>query len=61
MAQHCVLAGMCIMLSAECCIEKFRKITTTSLIFSVEKLSVFLIVPFVTGIVLPKSTCVILS
>ena len=36
MARHCVLAGMCITLGAECCIEKFRKITTTSLIFSVE-------------------------
>ena len=30
MARHCVLAGMCITLRAECCIEKFRKITATS-------------------------------
>ena len=61
MARHCVLAGMCITLRAECCIEKFRKNTTTSLIFSVENCLFFLIVPFVIGIILPNSTCVILS
>ena len=56
-----MLAGKCITLRAEYCIEKFRKNYVHKFNVFGRKLSVFLIVPFVIGIIKPNSTCVILS